>query len=105
MRRLPAPEVSFEAVCAACGTVYWLSAPEAERARLDPGLLAQGRAALEEMTARHGSAAAVSARRARERYARLRPLLDALVLLRRRIVRIVRIVARGGRDRDPGGRG
>ncbi len=84
VRRLPAPEVSYEAVCASCGTTYWLSAAEAE-GRLAPEILAKGRDALAEMTARYAAPAAVADRRARERFAFLRPVRDAAVLFLRRI--------------------
>jgi hypothetical protein len=86
VRRLPAPEVSYEAACTACGTVYWLSAAEAERS-LDAAALAKGRAALAEMTSRTGAAEAVAARSARRRFAFLRPIRDALVIALRRLLR------------------
>ena len=82
VRRLPAPEVSYEAVCASCGTTYWLSAADAEGA-VAPEILAKGRAALEEMSARYGSPKAAAERRARERFAFLRPARDAVVLFLR----------------------
>lgn len=84
VRRFPLPEISYEAVCAACGTTYWLSAAEAEKA-LSPEILAKGRVALEEMTSRYASPKAVAERRSRERFSFLRPLRDACVLLIRRL--------------------
>ncbi len=83
---MPTPEVSYEAACTACGIVYWLSAAEAAVA-LDPATLAKGRAALGEMTARHGAPEAVAARAARQRFAFVRPIRDALVLAFRSLLR------------------
>jgi hypothetical protein len=92
VRRLPTPEVSYEAACADCGTTYWLSAAEAE-GRIAADILAKGSAALAEMAAKYAAPAAVAERRARERFAFLRPARDALVLFLRRL--------RGGKK--PGG--
>jgi hypothetical protein len=84
VRRLPTPEVSYEAVCASCGTSYWLSVAEAERL-LAPDILAKGKRALEEMEARYASPKAEAERRARARLSFLRPLRDAWVLFLRRL--------------------
>jgi hypothetical protein len=89
VRRLPSPEVSFEALCVTCETRYWLGLPEAERA-IDPEIVRRGRAALEQTAARGSTPEAARARATRERFSALRPVRDALVLAARRILRFAR---------------
>jgi hypothetical protein len=90
--------VSFEAECVACATAYWLSTAEAE-AVMEPPILARGKLALAEMSARYAAPGAVAAQAARRRFATLRPLRDAVVLLARRLARP------WSRRRAPAGRG
>jgi hypothetical protein len=86
VRRLPEPSVSFEAVCDACGTTYWLSAEEAAKA-LPAESLAAGRRELESLRERVTSPSAEKAREARRKFSALRPVRDALILLARKLMR------------------
>lgn len=86
VRRLPEPSVSFEAICDACGTTYWLSADEAAKA-LPAQALAAGTRELESLRERIASPSAEKAREARRKFSALRPVRDALILLARQIMR------------------
>lgn len=87
VRRLPEPSVSFEAVCDACGTTYWLSAEEAEKA-LPAEALVAGTRELASMRERLASPSAERAREARRKFSALRPVRDALILFARKLMRL-----------------
>jgi hypothetical protein len=86
VRRPPEPSVSFEAVCEACGTTYWLSADEAAKA-LPPEALAAGRRELDSLRERIADPSAEKAREARRKFSALRPVRDTLILLARKLMR------------------